>query len=164
MNLVDTAALILITLGSLHGFIRGLSGELSHFISILGAFIFGLWLQEPLGSWISVNTRLNGQPAQALAFVTTIFTALVFLLCLRFFLRKIMNVVIEEPFERIGGLIAGFFRSILTVVIIFIFMNLIQHDYLNQKFGEDSIIGSFIKPHISYITEQTSQHIHYKEE
>ena len=49
MNLVDIVALALIALGSIHGFIRGLSGELSHLIGMLVAFIFGMWCKEPLG-------------------------------------------------------------------------------------------------------------------
>ena len=157
MNLIDIIALALIVLGSIHGFIRGLSGELSHFISVLGAFIFGMWCREPLGAWLLQNTRLNEQPAEAVAFISTILAALVILLCLRYFLRKIMKVVIEEKFDRIGGAIAGFLRSVIIIIIIFIFMNLIQHEYLNQKFGDESIIGSFIKPHISYIAEKAEE-------
>lgn len=100
MNLVDIVALALIALGSIHGFIRGLSGELSHLISILGALIFGMWCKEPLGTWLLNNTRLNEQPAEAVAFISTILAALIILLCLRYFLRKIMKVVIEEKFDR----------------------------------------------------------------
>ncbi len=161
MNLVDIVALSLIALGSLHGFIRGLSGELSHLISLIASFIFGIWFYEPFGMWLSANTRLTAQPAHALAFIATILVALIILLCLRYFLRTIMKVVIEEKFDRIGGLVAGLLRSTIIVVIIFVFMNLIPHEYLNQEFGDDSIIGSFIKPHISYITEK-AEAIHEK--
>jgi uncharacterized membrane protein required for colicin V production len=159
MNLVDIIALALIIFGSIHGFIRGLSGELSHLLSILGAFIFGLWCREPLAVWFQENTRLTEQPAQALAFAITILTALIILLCLRYFLNKIMKIVIEEPFNRVGGAIAGFLRATLIIIIIFIFMNLIPHEYMNQKFGDESLVGSLIKPHIPNIEEQVEKHI-----
>ena len=158
MNLVDIAAFLLIALGALHGFIRKLSGELSHFISVLCAFIFGMWLRTPLGIWLQENTRLEEQPAEAVAFISTIIISLVILLCIQFLLRKIMTIVIEEKVDRIGGTIAGLLRATIIVIIIYIFMNLVHHDYLNQKFGEESLIGSLIKPHIAYIEEQVEEH------
>lgn len=158
MNLVDIAALLLIALGALHGFIRRLSGELSHFISVLCAFIFGMWFRTPFGVWLEHNSRLTQQPAEAVAFISTIIISLVILLCIQFLLRKIMTIVIEEKIDRIGGTIAGLLRTTIIVIIIFIFMNLVHHDYLNQKFGEESFIGSLIRPHIAYIEEQVEEH------
>ena len=48
----------------------------------------------------AINTRLDERGAQTLAFVTTIVAAMVILLLVRFGLRRIMRVVIEEQFDR----------------------------------------------------------------
>ena len=95
MNIIDILAGGLIAVGTVHGLMRGLSGELSALLSILVAFIFTAWFHSPLALWMVAHTRLDGRGAQTLAFVTTIVAALVILLLVRFGLRRIMRVVIE---------------------------------------------------------------------
>jgi len=145
MTLIDISTLVLIALGTIHGCFRGLSGELAHVLSIIAAFVFGLWFHHPFALWMMDNTRLGARPAQALAFTTTILSALMVMFCLQFGFRRIMKVVIEENFDKIGGGIAGFIRSCLVVVIIFILFNMWPHEYLNRKFGDESMIGSFLR-------------------
>lgn len=157
MSIIDICAIILIALGAIHGLIRGLSGELSHFISILAAFIFGLWGQRPFAMWLLDNTNLDEKSAQALAFIAIILTALIIFIFLQYMLKKIIQIVVEDKFDRILGAFAGLVRSIIVVIIIFIAMNLVPHDYLNMKFGEESIIGSAIKPYIPYILTKTEE-------
>jgi uncharacterized membrane protein required for colicin V production len=157
MNIIDILAGGLIAVGTVHGLMRGLSGELSALLSVLVAFIFTAWFHSPLALWMVTHTRLDERGAQTLAFVTTIVTALVILLLVRFGLRRIMRVVIEEQFDRVGGAIAGCFRAIMVTVIIFMVMNLWPHPYLNQKFGEESLVGALIAPHIPFILEKTGQ-------
>ncbi len=157
MNIIDILAGGLIVLGTVHGLIRGLSGELSALLSVLVAFIFTVWLHAPLAVYMVANTRLDERGAQTLAFVTTIVAAMIILLLVRFGLRRIMRVVIEEKFDRVGGAIAGCVRAIIVTVIIFIAMNLWPHPYLNQKFGEESFIGALIAPHIPAILEKAGQ-------
>ena len=154
MSLVDIAALVLIGLSTLHGCLRGLSGELAHFLSVVSAFAFGLWLHQPLALWMLTSTRLEGRPAQAVAFATSVTGALVALILVRFAMRRIMKVVIEEEFDRIGGGIAGFIRSTVIVIIVFILLNMWPHEYLNRKFGEESLIGAAIRPHIPMIEDK----------
>lgn len=152
MTLVDIAALVLIGLGTLHGCLRGLSGELAQVLSVVAAFVFGLWLHQPFALWMMENTRLSERLSQAMAFAVTILSALVVMLCLRFVFGRIMKVVIEERFDRAGGGVSGFVRSCLIVIILFILLNMWPNEYLNRKFGEESMIGSFI--HRSSIFEQ----------
>ena len=157
MTVIDIAAFILIALGTIHGCLRGLSGELAHVLSVIAAFVFGLWFHQPFAAWMLNNTRLSERPAQALAFATTILSALMVMLCLRFVFRRIMKVVIEEHFDKIGGGIAGFIRSCLIVMIIFILFNIWPHEYLNRTFGEESLIGSFLRSQIPILESGQAQ-------
>ncbi len=157
MSVVDIITLVFIVLATLHGMIRGLSGELSSFLGIITAFILGVWMQPVFTEWLLANTSLAESSAHAVAFAAIIIGALVVLFIIRHFMKKIMQVVIEEKFDRGLGLIAGFVRAVLIVVVIFVIMNLVPHEYLNSKFGEESVIGSFIKPHIPYIAEQAEK-------
>ncbi len=140
-NVVDIVALAVITLGSLLGIKRGLSGELARLLSVTAAFIFGIEFCNPFGTWLVEHSRLGVRSAYAFAFLVTIVVAFIILLVLRFTLKRVIKVVIAEEFDRIGGLIAGFISSVLIVVIVLLGINLWPHDYLNRVFGSESIIG-----------------------
>lgn len=149
MSTIDIAALVLIVFGAVHGCIRGLSGELAHVLSVLAAFVFGLWIHPPFAAWILAHTRLSERPAQALAFAGAVLCALIVMFCLRFVVGRVMKVVIEPPFDRIGGVLAGFVRSCVIVVILFILLNMWPNEYLNRTFGEESVIGSLVRSRMS---------------
>lgn len=147
-SIVDILAILLIALGTLHGYLRGLSGELAQFLSVIAAFVFGLWFHHPLALWMLENTRLSERPSQTLAFLATVLAAMIVMLCLRFVVKRVMRVIVEERFDKIGGCISGFIRSSVIVIILFVVLNMWPHEYLNRKFGDESFIGSFIRAHI----------------
>lgn len=142
---VDIAAAALVVLGTLYGYVRGLSGELAQFVGIAGAFVFGLWLRAPAAAWIGVHTRLAGRSAQTVGFVATAVLALVAWIALRAALKPVLRVIVEDRFEKPGGLIAGLVRSVLLVIIVFVVLNLWPHPYLNAKFGRESLIGTLVR-------------------
>ena len=148
MSAVDIGALVFIILGGLHGLWRGLSGELANLASIICAFIFGIWFMPPFAGWLEANTRLSPDYTRAVAFLITVFTALLVLLCVRYLVRRVMKVVIDERFDRSGGVIAGILRATVVLVIVFVLFNLWPNDYLNRKFGKESLIGTFIMSQI----------------
>ena len=156
-NIIDYIALVIIGIGLLKGIIRGLSGELAQFIGIIISFISGLTMYRPIGKWLSTNTRLEENSALALAFISTIIIAMIIMIILRAILKKIFELAVNPSLDKIGGAIAGTIKSICILLIIFWFMNLIPHEYLNKKFGEESIAGTILKPIIHYFTrEKTS--------
>ncbi len=140
-NVVDIVALVVITLGSLLGMKRGLSGELAKLLSVVTAFIFGIAFCNPFGAWLIEHSRLGVRSAYAFAFLVTIVLAFVLLLVLRFALKRVMKVVVAKEFDKIGGLIAGFISSVFFVVIVLLGINLWPHNYLNRVFGSESILG-----------------------
>ena len=153
LNLVDIAALILILVGGLQGFFRGLSGELARLIGTIIAFATGVALHDPVGTWILENTRLEDQSAHAVAFIATVVLAIVIMIVLRLLLKRIIKVVFAEGFDKGMGVGAGLLRMATVVCIIFLVMNLIPHDYLNRHFGEESAIGNIVVRYVPRVRE-----------
>jgi len=145
---VDIAAAALVVLGTLYGYVRGLSGELAQFVGIAGAFVFGLWLHAPAAGWIDAHTRLAGRSAQTVGFAATAVLAFAAWIVLRALLKPVLRVIVEDRFEKPGGLVAGLVRSVLLVIIVFVVLNLWPHPYLNATFGRKSLIGAVIRSHL----------------
>jgi len=144
VSLVDVIALAVVALGSVRGFFRGLSGELARVISLVAAFVLGARFYRPLAGLVTVHTRISEENAPVAAFIFTILAAAVCLFVLRFLLKRIIKVVIEERADRIGGVIAGLLRSSTLVLIVFLALNLWPDEELNRTFGQDSLIGSLV--------------------
>jgi len=143
-NVVDIAVLIIVVASAIVGIRRGLSGELAHVVSLVVAFILGLYCYSPFSLWIIDHTRLTYQPARALAFITTVLAAAVAMILLRSLLKRIMKVAIEQGIDKAAGCVAGFVRSCIFVIIVVLIMNMWPNDYLNRVFGEESIIGTVV--------------------
>lgn len=153
LNLVDIAALLLIGIGCIQGYFRGLSGELARFIGTVLAFMAGISLHEPVGEWILTNTRLEDQTAHAVAFIATIALCIVIMMILRVVVKKMVKVVFAEKFDKTVGIFIGMLRMGVVVCIIFICMNLIPHEYLNRHFGEESVIGRVVVQYVPTIRD-----------
>lgn len=161
-SLIDLLALAMLVLGGVQGYFRGLSGELARLISVIIAFMLGLRFYHPFGSWALEHTRLEGRPSLALAFVVTVVTVIVVLLVLRHVIKRIMKIVVEEQVEKSGGVLAGVVRAMVYVVIVFVVLNLVPHEYLNRKFGEESLIGTAIQgamPHMQELIEDLEGYV-----
>jgi len=145
VSLVDVIALAAIALGAVRGYFRGLSGELARVISLVAAFVLGLRCYEPLAQWVLAHTRIAEENAPVAAFIITVLAAIVCLFLLRYVLKRIMKVVIEDRADKIGGVIAGLLRSVIMVLIVFLALNLWPNERLNSMFGEESLIGRLVR-------------------
>ena len=159
LSFVDILAFSLIALGAVRGLWRGLSSELARLISVVIALFVGVRYYQPVGHWVLEHSRLEGRPAFALAFVSMILAIVVFTLLIRFALKNMMKVVVEPEAERIGGLIAGTVHALVMVVIIFATLCLVPHPYINQKFGEESVVGTAVMralPEVQALIDDTN--------
>ena len=68
-----------------------------------------------------------------------------------------MKVVFEEPFDKVAGSVAGFVRSALFTLIVFIAVNLTPHEYLNRLFGEESVIGTLTLKMMPMLQEELEE-------
>jgi uncharacterized membrane protein required for colicin V production len=153
LSTVDVVALILIAIGGIQGFFRGLSGEIARLVGVVLAFVAGLSLHGTVGEWMAANTKLSDQSAHSLAFIATIILAIIIMILLRIVLKNIVKLVFAEGFDKGAGIIAGLLRMSVIVCTIFVIMNLIPHDYLNRVFGEESIIGQVVRQYVPTIKD-----------
>ena len=156
-NAVDIGALVLLILGTILGFRRGLSGEIARFVGTIAAFVLGYFLYSPTGAWLVDHTRLSTGTANVTAFILIVALVLLGSLLIRLVLRSIMKISFEGNIEKAGGCISGFIRYAILVLIIFIAMNLVKQEFLNRVFGKESVIGSVVVRFIPEIKEQVEK-------
>jgi uncharacterized membrane protein required for colicin V production len=144
LAVVDIVALVLIAVGGIQGFFRGLSGELARLAGAVIAFIGGTLLHESVGVWVSTHTRLEARPAQTLAYIVTVIIAVLIMIAARMLLKKMIQGVFAPGFDKTAGVLAGLLRMSIFTCIFFIIMNMIPSEYLNRKFGGESAVGSFM--------------------
>lgn len=143
-NLIDAAALIVIAVCAFRGSRRGLSGELAQAAALAVAFVLGLRFHPAVAAWLEAHSRLDARAAQGTAFAAVVAAGFVVMLLLRYVLGAVMKVVIEKKFDRTGGCLAGACRGCLLTAIVFLVMNMWPHEYLNRKFGEESLVGTLL--------------------
>lgn len=143
-NVIDLFALGTILLSTLIGYRRRLSGEIANLLSLAAVFFVGFIAYRPVGNWLLTYSRLDGRTADVVAYVLTTIVAIIIMVIIRLVLGSIMRIVIEEEVDKIGGVIAGMVRSFFLITIVFLVMNLVPHEYLNKKFGEESVIGRLV--------------------
>jgi len=144
LSITDILAIVLIVIGAIQGFLRGLSGEMARLAGAVIAFIGGTLLHEPVGQFVSTHTRMEARPAQTLAFIATVIIAVLIMLAVRVVLSKIIKGVFSPVFDKTGGILAGLLRMSIFTCILFIIMNMVPVDSLNRLFGEQSAVGSFM--------------------
>ena len=144
VNLVDGIAVLVLLAGMALGLHRGLSGELARLLSVMAAFVVAWLAYRPLGLWLLEHTRLQDQAAQAVGFALAVVPALVGMVLLRLLLKPLIKVVFHGAVDKVGGIAAGFARSALLIAIVFMMVNTWPHEYLNEQFGEASLIGRLV--------------------
>ena len=161
LNLIDVVAGIYLLFGVFRGFKRGLSGELARLVSIAVILLAGWQCYEPLGQKIGEITRLTDHESRLAGFMLSLVAAALVMVLLRWILKNMMEFAFKGNIERIGGMIAGFLRSLAIVTAIVVAASLSSSAYLAQKFSEDSRIGSvitqYVLPAYQRITEEQPQ-------
>lgn len=148
LPLIDLLSLGYILLAALIGLKRGLSCELSRLASI-GIAVFAGWrLHGPIGRTVEHVTRLEGTDAFLAGFLVVILGAGLLMALLRWALRKVMAMSFHPLVNRIGGGVAGGIRGLLIASVIFIAVGMSRSNYLQRKFIEESVVGTFVMDYV----------------
>jgi uncharacterized membrane protein required for colicin V production len=156
-NVVDLVALILILLGLIRGFMKGLSGELAGLLGAAAAFAGAWYFYTPLGHFLADQTRLSEPAATATAFVLALTGAYLAMRILRIVLRSLMEFSFKGKLEKIGGLLAGGIRMTVVVTALTLLMTLWPHEYLHRLFAEESAIGRFVFQQLGPVYEKMAE-------
>jgi len=157
-NIVDVAVLIVILLGTIRGYVKGLSRELAGLLSAAFALFAGWYLYRPAGEAIANATRLSGHAAYTLAFFLLLVVGYLAMHLLRFLLKAIMEFSFKPGIERIGGILAGFTRITVFCAALLLLMGLWPNPYIHRLFAEDSLFGraafSYLGPVYDSLSEK----------
>ena len=140
-GIIDIIAIVVVLAGALRGYFRGLSGELARLVSMILSMALGIVISRPMGAWFCAHTRLSEPQARVFAFLSIVVVVLLTMVVVRVVLKHIMQVIFNKKVDRIGGVIAGTSGAVLFVLMVFLMMIIWPNEYLNRKFGEESITG-----------------------
>ena len=156
-NIVDLVALILILLGLIRGFMKGLSGELAGLLGAAAAFVGAWYFYTPLGNFLTDKTRLSERATVAVAFVLALIGAYMAMRILRLVLRHVMEFSFKGKIEKIGGMLAGGIRMTVVVTAFVLLMTLWPHEYLHRLFAEESVFGRFVFEKLGPVYEKIAE-------
>lgn len=152
-TLVDKIVLAYLALGTVLGFRRGLSGEITRLVSLTITGVVALALYRPAGVWIVAHTRLEEGVARALAFGLRVAGVGAAMLVFRLLLKPLIQRAFSETTDRAGGMIAGFLGSVMAVILVFSAAAIWPHPYVNRQFGEVSLVGRWIHRYLAPVRE-----------
>lgn len=140
-NIVDGVAAGVVLVGMLLGYRRGLSGEMARVAGVLVAFACGMAAYRPATAWLTQHALASERAIAAFAFAVSFLAAFAAMLLARLLLGRVMKVVFEGTFDRIGGVLAGGLKAALFVLAVLIVLNLAPSEALNRMVGEESAVG-----------------------
>lgn len=158
LNTVDIVAIVVMLFGALNGLRRGLSRELAGTVSVVLALFLGIGLYRPLGEFVAERTRLGELSGRSLAFALTVIVAVIVMILLRLLLKHAIKVIIsDKAVDRAGGMIAGFLKSAVVVIIVFIVFSMWPDKYLHRVFAVESLIGRTVVENMPEFREQARE-------
>ena len=165
-NVVDIISLIIIIISVLLSFSRGLIREcytiISWILSFFSAIQFGpMILPLILGVPFLKELLLGNCPlAIIISYIVTFVLSITFFSVLIIVLnvsKRTDNQSIMSSFDKFGGILFGFIRSIIILLLILIFTQDILPDFnLKNKINnsiDKSIISNFLEPSKIYISD-----------
>lgn len=156
-NIVDVAAFLLILVGLIRGFVKGLSGELAGLFSAAAAFAGAWYGYTPLGHFLMGKTILSERATMAVAFVLTLIGAYLAARLLRLILKSLMEFSFKGKIEKIGGLLAGGIRMTVVFAAFALLMTLCPQESLRRLFVEESVLGRFVSEKLGPLCEKIAE-------
>ena len=140
-NIVDMVVLVVVILGTVRGFLKGLSGELAAVGSAVIALLAGWFFFGPAGDYLVESTRLTESNAYPVAFAAVLIGAYLLMRILRLVLRSILEFSFKGRIERLGGALAGFLHATVLCAVVLLFLSLWPGEALHGLVAEESVCG-----------------------
>lgn len=158
-NFVDIACAIIFVLGLINGFMRGLSGELAHFVSLIVAFIASWRIYPIAGPWLSKLTGMSGPLGHALSFLGVLIGAFIFMMIVRALLRNILEFTFKGRVERVGGMLMGGGMALVLLLAAFLSFNCMQQPDVRRITLEESLTGRTLNRWLPVVFEDLSEDV-----
>ncbi|HPT16514.1 MAG TPA: CvpA family protein [Kiritimatiellia bacterium] len=140
-NWVDWAFFAALLYGAALGAVRGLSSELATLIGMVVAVIVTRLFYEPVSFWVCERWGWNEQITRLFAVVLLALLALYGMRLLRIALGAMMTFSFKGLVERVGGLLAGFFRLGVIALVLLLAASFVPSSTLQRAVMYDSAVG-----------------------
>ncbi len=140
-NWVDWLFIAVLLYGAAMGAVRGLSHELATLVGMVVAVIATRLFYEPVSFWICERWGWNEEVTRLFAVVALALLALYGMRLLRIALGAMMTFAFKGLVERLGGLIAGFFRQGVVFLVLLLAASFVPWSGLQRAVMIDSTVG-----------------------
>ena len=147
-NWVDWAFAAVLLYGAAMGAVRGLSYELVKLIGMVVGIVATWLFYEPVSAWICGRWNWNPEVTRLLAVVALVTISLYGMRLLRIALGTLMTFSFKGPVERVGGLLAGFFRCGAVFLLLLLAASFVPWSGLQRAVMFESRIGPAVLPHL----------------
>lgn len=126
------------------GFRLGLSVEFGKLIGLMGGFFGGYHFGQPVGSWVGERSFLGREWGFPLVMAVLLVGGYFLFTRVLRFLEKMVQVTFEQRVNRVGGLLVGLLRGLLTASAILVVCSTLPSAYLTASIGEHSMSGRWV--------------------
>ena len=140
-NWVDGVFAATLLYGAAMGAVRGLSHELATLIGMVAAAIVTRLFYEPVSFWICDRWGWNEEVTRLVAVVALALLTLYGMRLLRMALGAMMTFSFKGLVERVGGLLAGFFRLAAIALLLLLAASFVPSAWLQRTVMIDSAVG-----------------------
>ncbi len=155
-NWIDAVCLAVLIINGVIGYARGFARMLATLIGILIALQGGYWLYPTLAFFSSRFAFCQNHPILGLflPYLLSVTIGLIVFLILRLALHRFFKLLVEQPVDRIFGMVTGFAQGLLLLFFLFTLVCLLpQTSQLRQVAGEQSRAGRFFTPGVRAVLE-----------
>lgn len=140
-TIADIIGVVVILLGIIMGFRRGLSGLMALVLSglsITAALVNGF---DPTRDWLIAHFSMSSELARLASLLILIVVPVLVVMLLYSLLRYLLKITFTTWIDRLGGAIAGGLTSAGIVLLIFMILNYLPADQCPEAVGKRSWIG-----------------------
>lgn len=145
-NWVDWLFVAVLLYGAAMGAVRGLSHELATLIGMVVAVVVTRLFYEPVSFWICDRWGWNEEITRLMAVVVLALLTLYGMRLLRIALGAMMTFAFKGLVERLGGLLAGFFRLGVIYLVLLLAASFVPWSGLQRAVMYESRIGPAALP------------------
>ncbi len=148
-NWIDVVCLAVLVISIVIGFMAGFSCMLATLIGILLALQGGYWLYPTIAYYCSRLAFCRNHPlvGSIFPYLLAVAIGLATFLLLRLLLHRFFKLLVEQPVDRIFGMVTGFAQGLLLLLFLFTLVCLLpQTCKFRQVAGDQSRAGRLFTP------------------
>ena len=145
-NWIDIACAAFAAILVVIGCFRGISGHIAQFIGLVCATLAGFSLFGGIHAACASYFKGGHVAAAVTAIVATLLVSAAVFLLVRFVLRRILQLVVKQPFDAIFGALASALQAFLILAFVFACVSLLPDCAVRRTMRESTWTGRHITP------------------